>query len=373
MLTLYRRHTDDCPNHGRVAEAPQEKCACVVWVRGHANGRPVRKTLKTRNWAVAGRKLTELEIDLAGGKQRQTVPRAIAAFLASFGDDIQPATKRKYRHFMGCFEAFCEAREITTVDEVDVIALDSYKIWRSLSPLTWSKELQLLRSFFAWCAKRKWCDENPAKEMRMPKDPKGRERVPYTADEIDAILEAANRVGQESYERLRARALILLMRYYGLRVSDAALLARSRVRRGQIAVRALKNGAWLWMPLYPEVASALEALPLPAGRESPYYFWTGLGEVEGHCKTVIDSLACVYRLSKVEQAHSHRFRHTLATELLSEGAEIEAVADLLGDAPKTIRRHYKHFIPAYQERTADLLDRVHGKRKRLKVVGGKGH
>ena len=58
---------------------------------------------------------------------------------------------------------------------------------------------------------------------------------------MTAILEACEKAGQHTYERLRWRAMILLMRYYGLRVSDVATLARSRVRRDQIAVRAIKR------------------------------------------------------------------------------------------------------------------------------------
>ncbi len=151
------------------------------------------------------------------------------------------------------------------------------------------------------------------------------------------------------------------MRYYGLRVSDVATLERERVNEQRIAVRAIKNKRWLWMPLYPEVAAALEAVPPPSGLENQYFFWSDRGSREIHINNTIMSLAAVYCASGVPGATSHRFRHTLAMELLAKGASIEQVADVLGDSPVTVRRHYKHWMPEYQAATAELLDRVHGR------------
>jgi integrase len=42
----------------------------------------------------------------------------------------------------------------------------------------------------------------------------------------------------------------------------------------------------------------------------------------------------------VQGAHAHRFRHILATELLGRGASFEEVADILGNSPEIVRKHY---------------------------------
>ncbi len=42
----------------------------------------------------------------------------------------------------------------------------------------------------------------------------------------------------------------------------------------------------------------------------------------------------------VKNAHAHRYRHTLATRLLERGASYELVADVLGNTPEVVRRHY---------------------------------
>jgi site-specific recombinase XerD len=51
------------------------------------------------------------------------------------------------------------------------------------------------------------------------------------------------------------------------------------------------------------------------------------------------SLAAVFEASLVPRAHAHRFRHTLATELLGSGASFEEVADILGNSPEIVRKH----------------------------------
>ena len=56
------------------------------------------------------------------------------------------------------------------------------------------------------------------------------------------------------------------------------------------------------------------------------------------------------------KAHAHRFRHTLATELLGRGASFEDVADILGNSPEIVRKHYAKWSPARQARIDALMD-----------------
>jgi hypothetical protein len=53
-------------------------------------------------------------------------------------------------------------------------------------------------------------------------------------------------------------------------------------------------------------------------------------------------------------------RHTLATEVLVNGGSIEDAANILGDSPAIIRKHYAKWSGDYQRRTLDLLTRIHG-------------
>jgi integrase len=132
--------------------------------------------------------------------------------------------------------------------------------------------------------------------------------------------------GRTAYERLRARAMVLLMRYYGLRISDVATLKRDHVCRNQETnedenfLHAVKNDEPLWLPVYPAVREALELVPIPrgCGVDCGFYFWSGEGAREYQVVKIERTLKTVFRANGVENAHAHRFRHTLATELLAK-------------------------------------------------------
>ena len=68
----------------------------------------------------------------------------------------------------------------------------------------------------------------------------------------------------------------------------------------------------------------------------------------------------VFKLSGVEGAHPHRFRHTLASELLGKGGTFEEIAAILADSPGTIRRYYAKWTPEYQSRQDTLIRKIHG-------------
>ena len=67
------------------------------------------------------------------------------------------------------------------------------------------------------------------------------------------------------------------------------------------------------------------------------------------------SLAAVFKASGVVGAHAHRFRHTLATRLLGTGATFEEVADILGNSPAIVRKHYAKWSKARQNRIDQVM------------------
>ena len=71
-------------------------------------------------------------------------------------------------------------------------------------------------------------------------------------------------------------------------------------------------------------------------------------------------LAPVFRKAKIAGAHAHRFRHTLATDILARGGTMADVADVLGISEHIARRHYAKWSAARQERIATIMRLVHG-------------
>jgi integrase/recombinase XerD len=76
------------------------------------------------------------------------------------------------------------------------------------------------------------------------------------------------------------------------------------------------------------------------------------------------TMSAVFKKSGVKNAGSHRFRHTLATRLLGRGASFEDIADILGNTPEIVRKHYAKWSKGRQDRIDSLmLDYVGGVRQ----------
>jgi integrase len=174
--------------------------------------------------------------------------------------------------------------------------------------------------------------------------------LPFSHEEIHAILGACDRIYNRNPKgvdraRLRARALVLLLLYSGLRISDAAKLSRSRVdmKTGQMLIRMMKTRHPLYLPLNEETVNALAAIPV----ESPYFFWSGKGN--SVVRSARRTIMTVLRLADVADGHPHRFRDTFSVELLNNGAELRTVQLLLGHKSiKTTEKHYAPFVTSMQ-------------------------
>jgi len=380
MLNLYRRHVRTCP--GRAKGQEFTKCSCPIWCDGELDRRRFRRSLKTRDWQRAIRLAERIErpnrerSDLvpcaqagcstrveAGRceKHRRDVVEAIEAFHAAH-TDLGHGTQRNYRRTLRFFRKHTTKLELGAVDQITVEAIDAFRTTREISALTWTKELQILRLFFRFCMDRKWTSENPAARASMPRNIKPTDKEPFSRNDIVKILASCERIGRHAYERLRACAMVLLLRYTALRISDVATLARDRVRNGEIYLRTMKSGKVVKLPAPTELQAALDILPVPRGTvgESRYFFWSGNGSTRAAIRDATRTLAAVFRASGVPGAHAHRFRHTLATEALEVGGTLEDVAEILGNSPNIIRKHYAKWSRVRQERISALMRTVFG-------------
>jgi integrase/recombinase XerC len=365
-LTIYRRHTKSCPHQedGR----DWIKCNCPVWMDSCENGRRTKqKSLKTRDWARA-RKLAGEEIDNPEEKPAKPLDEAVSAYLVHC-EYLNENTRRKYRNRLEKqLLPFCQSAGITTLQDLTVEMLDAFRAQRStpsgerLALTTSRRELETLRQFFAFCLERQWIDDNPAKRIKPPNDSRPEEIHPYNRDELDKILDAAGRIGKTDYERRRARAIVLLLRFCALRISDIATLERSRIKDSSILLYTRKTGGMILLPIPPELDQALKTLPTPHGADpktSRYFFINESGSPRTAVSVVERCLAAVFRLSGVKDAHAHRFRHTLATQILASGGTMRDVADILGITEDVAERHYAKWDANRQNRIVSVLRTVH--------------
>ncbi len=162
------------------------------------------------------------------------------------------------------------------------------------------KSWNALRSFFRFSCESDWIAKNPATKIKGPKV-KQSPTMPFSRDEVTNILAACDQY-TDSYGRKgqwngrRLRALVLLLRYSGLRIGDAVTLSRDRVVGKKLFLYTAKTGTPVYCPLPEFVVSALEAVERA---NEQYFFWSGTSEKDGAARDYMRYLSSLFTLAKV--------------------------------------------------------------------------
>lgn len=347
MLTVYRRHVKSCPHRGEGRKYRR----CPIWADGFLNGVEMRESLemkdwekaqqKIRDWEAEGRVVSEPKSDI----QPITLERACEQFLADAKSrELQPATIRKYRYLFEQMTAFAAKEGLRFVHQwEDIEVLRRFRQSWSDNGLTVVKKIERLRAFLRFAHDSKWIEHNPGKKLKSPKV-KPNPTLPFIQDEMIAILAACD---QYKGNGKRMRALVLLLRYSGLRIGDAVRLARERIAGGRLFLYTQKTGVPVWCPLPDFVIDALNSFE-PMNKT--YYFWSGSSSRDGVATTYMGRLKKIFELAGVSDGHAHRFRDTFAIELLLAGVPLERVSVLLGHGSvKVTEKHYSPWVRARQE------------------------
>jgi integrase len=338
MLTLYRRHRASCRLKSRRA-----KCSCPIWAQGVLRGEAIRESLDLTNWEAAQKKIRDWEV--MGKENVVSLSDAFARFIAQYESaGSAPATIGKFRLLEREMKEFFGDVPLQSVSVDDLAKFrESWK----LGNISVRMKIARLRSFFKFCIERDWIEKNPAKTLKLPKEIEI-ERKPYEPDELAKIEKAIAKFPAWGIygegNRLRLRAFISVLRWTGLRIGDVVQLDRAKLKGGHITLRTAKNGKRVMIPVHPEIEKALEEMK-PQGE---YFFWSAEGKPKS---AVSDWQRTLLRLSKIAKVriHAHRFRHTLAADLLSKGTPVSQVADILGNSPRIVEKHYSQWISSRQE------------------------
>ena len=230
------------------------------------------------------------------------------------------------------------------------------------------KKLEFVRCFFLrFSDDAGWIPDNPARKLKSPKVT-AHPTLPFSRAEMVQILAATDDYGKPgSLNRRRMKALVLLLRYSGLRIGDAVTLSSERIDGDKLFLYTSKAGTPVYCPLPPFVVTALEAA---IELHQRFYFWTGsskvntiTGDWQGKLKTLFDQ-------AKVPTGHAHRFRDTFATELLLAGVPLERVSILLGHSSIRItERHYSPWVRSRRSSWSATCDR----RGSLRNLFPRGH
>lgn len=354
MLTLYRRHSVDCTKR---KDRYWKRCSCAMWVEGvTSQGYYIRRSLKTSSWERAQARVRDID---AGDVKPRSAQKELRAAIDEFLEDavvrgLKASSLRQLKAtYISQFLAWCDSEGLKFVNEVDSSMLRTFRsTWQFSSQTRFAKQVHL-KTFFRFCKKNHWIDDNPAEELSNIRVT--RKITDYLRpDEFERLIDAASRCDSLNNHRggLRLHAMIQLMRWSGVRISDAVTLERSRVNsRGELLLRQMKTGLPVWVPLPPHVVDALRYVPPGMRPDERYFFWSGRGNREAASDVMHKAFRKVAKAARIDKrCHPHMLRDTFAVEMLLAGVPIDQVSILLGHSSVTMtEKHYAPWVKARQD------------------------
>jgi site-specific recombinase XerD len=227
------------------------------------------------------------------------------------------------------------------------------------APSSQSRTVAALRCFFRFCVESEYLELDPAHVLRTPKK---REALPDVLDrrELARVLDAPCWEGvwarQHAGKLERDRLLLAMFAYGGLRRSELLGLDWDDVdlERRLIRVRKAKGGRQRMVPLHPGLVPlvlAYQATRTPG--DHPAVFTGVLGN-----RLSPTILANAFRrytdaagITRRKRVTPHTLRHVFATELLSAGANLRQIQELLGHKHLDSTQRYTR-VSAHQLRGA---------------------
>lgn len=215
---------------------------------------------------------------------------------------------------------------------------------RGYARSTLARRASTLRTWFALLERRGITSGNPAALVVAPKLGRHLPRV-LRVDEVDRLLAAPQAATPAG---LRDRALLELLYASGARVSEACGLDLSALDLPQQLVRlAGKGGKSRIVPVGEPAADALRDYlragrpQLAAGAATDAVLLNTRGDRLGtrDARTAVDKAARAAGLGRVTP---HTLRHSFATHLLDNGADIRIVQELLGHVSLATTQRYTH-------------------------------
>ena len=255
------------------------------------------------------------------------------------------------------FIEFCVKRNLTCFENVKRSDLNAYILQmheKKYLPASVMRKIASLRGFFKWMNANEIISSNPALTIEQPKLPKRLPKV-MTVEEINAIL---------NQNLTEIQSVILELLYgCGLRVSELVNLKVSDIDIKSKYLQCIGKGSKeRIVPLGKKAVSALNKfLPKRDFLVKKYNLKTKnlLINNEGRQLTRQDVYTFISEQGKKIHKHisPHTLRHSFATHLLENGADLRVVQELLGHSNVSTTQLYTHIS---KKRLKDVYFAING-------------
>jgi integrase/recombinase XerC len=301
-------------------------------------------------------------------------------------------TVRSYGEDLKTFLGFCEQAGLSKPDDVSFRHLEFYLGWlqteRGLKASSANRHLHALRTFWTWMLREELATKSPAADVFLLPTHKTLPRYLSIAEQEQLLAALAQ---DHSPLGVRDYALVATALLTGLRCSELAHLQLGHldITAGVLRVVDGKGRKDRELPIIPRlerilrdyltVRTALEARPMGRRRElarvpilpappagAPYLFVRAgarNGHRAGRSTLPLGPKAIFYTIRRLCEAvlhrkvHPHMLRHSFASRLRENGADLQDIQEALGHAVITTTTMYAHLTTRRQrEQLAEFLE-----------------
>lgn len=237
--------------------------------------------------------------------------------------EVEGRSAKTLAHYKYVITKMLTDLDMTTAT-ITVYDLRDYLVRRKedgVSDKTLEGERSVFSSYFGWLQKEGLLQINPCANLGAIKCQK-KIKLPFSEIDMAKLRDAC--------DNSRDKALVALLHCTGCRISEVTALDRDSIDFNHLEVTVLGKGSKERMVYLDEVGAMLLRQYLTERTDTSPALFAGKGSERLTPGGVRYILTKVGRKAGVDNVHPHRFRRTLATNLINRGMSIQEVAAILG-------------------------------------------
>ncbi|RMD94832.1 MAG: hypothetical protein D6814_14055 [Calditrichaeota bacterium] len=260
-------------------------------------------------------------------------------------------TITSYKQDLRQFLDFLHAQQIVgAITRLHVRQFLAFLSEKKSAPATMNRKLACLRSFFKFLVSQNVIERNPTANIAFRKMPR---KLPNVLTE-NQILSILHGMPEEPADAFRDKVIIELFYTTGMRLQEVASLRVSDINFVSQQLQVMRKGRKLrWVPLTAQMSRELERwlvyrrqwLEACPSADTAHVFIAPNGRPLGprDISRIVDR--ALSKVAEKGKTHPHILRHSFATHLLNQGADLVAVKELLGHESLSTTQIYTHVSP----------------------------
>jgi integrase/recombinase XerC len=246
--------------------------------------------------------------------------------------------------YMNFLDAHTKTMQNATHQDIRLWIINELE--QGMSPKTVNRKISALKSFYRFLLREKHITINPMKKVIAPKQKKSLP-VFLTETEMDNLFDQVE--FPDSFEGKRDKAVLELFYATGIRLSELTAIKRKDIDFYQQTLKVLGKRrkerlipfSKKLLPVLQDYMACYEQAFGAFGQEDSFFVTKGKKSV--YAKLIYRVVNKYLNMVSIGQKRSpHVIRHTFATQLLNNGAELSAIKELLGHTSLAATQVYTH-------------------------------